>query len=257
MGKNNKEQLAIATKYLGKGGATFRKYCGLSSGAAWCDAFVTYIFKEAGNASLFCDGKKQTYCPTTIKILKKELAQIPLYLAMPSDIILFDWDKNGTPNHIGFVRAKKDTASIYTIEGNTDGGKVANKTRAGKYVQAVFRPHFKASFTLKKLTVDGDCGYNTIAGLQKALQILKYYNGSIDGILGISTVKALQKWAGVSQDGAWGKATSKAVQKKIGATADGAFGKNSVIALQKWINTNAYQTKPTPTPTPTPVKKKR
>ena len=167
------------------------------------------------------------------------MAEIPMYLAMPSDVIYFDWDRNGVPNHIGFVRAHNTTDSIYTIEGNTSN-KVMNKTRPAKYVCGIFRPHFKASFTLKKLTVDGDCGYNTIAGLQKALQILKYYNGSIDGILGQGTVKALQRWAGTSADGAWGKGTSKAVQKKIGTTADGAFGKNSVIALQKWINNNAF-----------------
>ena len=236
---SNTELLKIAQKHLGQGGATFRKYCGLPSGAAWCNAFVTYIFHKSGNASLYCNGKKQTYCPTSIKICRSNMAEIPMYLAMPSDVIYFDWDRNGVPNHIGFVRAHNTTDSIYTIEGNTSN-KVMNKTRPAKYVCGIFRPHFKASFTLKKLAVDGDCGYNTIAGLQKALQILKYYNGSIDGILGQGTVKALQRWAGTSADGAWGKGTSKAVQKKIGTTADGAFGKNSVIALQKWINNNAF-----------------
>ena len=231
---NNKETYHYAKQFVGKGGATFRSYCGLPSGAAWCDAFVTYIFHKSGNANLFCGGKKQTYCPTTIKLCAKSMAQIPLYLAMPMDVIFFDWDHNGNPNHIGFVRDHKDTASIYTIEGNTDGGKVAQKTRPSKYVQAVYRPHFNATFTLKQLSVDGDCGYNTIAGLQKMLGV------SIDGILGLATVKALQKWAGVSADGAWGKNTSKAVQKKIGTTADGAFGKNSVIALQKYINAKVF-----------------
>ena len=238
MNKNTK-MYNFAKSFLGKGGATFRTYCGLPSGAAWCNAFVTYIFHKSGNASLYCNGKKQTYCPTSIKICRSNMAEIPMYLAMPSDVIYFDWDRNGVPNHIGFVRAHNTTDSIYTIEGNTSN-KVMNKTRPAKYVCGIFRPHFKASFTLKKLTVDGDCGYNTIAGLQKALQILKYYNGSIDGILGQGTVKALQRWAGTSADGAWGKGTSKAVQKKIGTTADGAFGKNSVIALQKWINNNAF-----------------
>lgn len=235
----NTEMYNFAKSFLGKGGATFRSYCGLPSGAAWCNAFVTYIFHKSGNASLYCNGKKQTYCPTSIKICRSNMAEIPMYLAMPSDVIYFDWDRNGVPNHIGFVRAHNTCDSIYTIEGNTSN-KVMNKTRPAKYVCGIFRPHFKASFTLKKLTVDGDCGYNTIAGLQKALQILKYYNGSIDGILGQGTVKALQRWAGTSADGAWGKGTSKAVQKKIGTTADGAFGKNSVIALQKWINNNAF-----------------
>lgn len=236
---NNKETYNLAKSYLGQGGATFRKFCGLPSGAAWCNAFVSYIFAKSGNASLYCGGKKQTYCPTSIKLCKKDMAMIPMYLAMPMDVIYFDWDKNGVPNHIGFVRAHNTCDSIYTIEGNTSN-KVMNKTRPAKYVCGIFRPHYKASFTLKKLNVDGDCGYNTIAGLQKALQVLKYYNGSIDGVLGLATVKALQKWAGATQDGQWGNGTSKAVQKRIGATADGAFGPNSVKALQRWINTNAF-----------------
>ena len=85
---NNIKVYNFAKSFLGEGGARFRKYCDLPNGAAWCDAFVTYVFHKTDNASLFCDGKKQTYCPSTIKILQKELAQIPLYLAMPSDIIL-------------------------------------------------------------------------------------------------------------------------------------------------------------------------
>ena len=233
MGKNNTELLAIASKHLGQGGAVFRKYCGLPSGAAWCNAFVTYIFNEGGDAALYCGGKKQTYCPTSMKLCAKDMAQIPLYLAMPMDVIYFDWDRNGVPNHIGFVRSRVSTSTINTIEGNTSN-KVMNKTRPAKYVCAIFRPHFKATFTLKKLTVDGECGYNTIAGLQKALGI------TVDGILGKATVQALQKKAGVTADGAWGKNTSKAVQKMVGAKQDGDFGKQSVMALQTWINKKVY-----------------
>ena len=247
---NNIQTYNYAKQFKGKGGAVFRKYCGLGAGTAYCDAFVTYIFHHTGNASLFCGGKKQTYCPTTIKIVKKEMAQIPLYLAMPMDVIFFDWDRNGNPNHIGFVKAKKSTSEIYTLEGNTNGGIVAEKTRPAKYVQGVFRPHYVASFKIQKLAVDGDCGYNTIACLQKMLGI------TVDGVLGIQTVKALQKWAGVSQDGAWGNATSKAVQKKIGTTVDGAFGANSVKKLQQYINTKVFgatcaPAKPAPKPTAT------
>lgn len=234
---NNIQTYNYAKQFKGKGGAIFRKYCGLPSGTAYCDAYVTYIFHHTGNANLFCGGKEQTYCPTTIKIVKKEMAQIPLYLAMPMDVIFFDWDRNGNPNHIGFVRARKSTSEVYTIEGNTNGGIVAEKTRPAKYVQGIFRPHFKATFKTAKLTVDGEFGYNSIAMLQKALGI------TVDGVLGIATVKALQKRAGASADGAWGKNTSKAVQKMVGLTGkavDGEFGKNSVMALQKWINAKAF-----------------
>lgn len=241
MSKSNVEQLNIAKKYLGCGGSKFRKYCGLPAGSAWCDAYVTTIFHEAGNAALFCDSKKQTYCPTTIKWCYNNLASIPPYLALPSDIIFFDWERNGVPNHIGFVRERKSCDEIYTIEGNTGNSICANRTRNCKYVQAVFRPHFKAAFKIGALEVDGLFGYNSIAMLQKALGV------EVDGILGQGTVKALQRRAGVSADGLWGKGTSKAVQKMAGVTADGLFGKNSVKALQSWIN---KQTKSTPIATP-------
>ena len=231
MGKNSTEQLAIAKKYLGQGGSKFRKFCGLPAGAAWCDAYVTTIFAEAGNKSLFCDGTKQTYCPTTIKWCRQHLAEVPPYLALPSDIIFFDWEPNEIPNHIGFVRERKDCEAIYTIEGNTSGGIVAEKVRNTKYVCGIYRPHFKATFdTSKPLVIDGYFGYNSIAMLQKALGV------GIDGILGQGTVKALQRKCGASADGLWGRATSKAVQKWLGVTVDGYFGPNSVKALQRWIN---------------------
>ena len=228
--KSNTEQLAIAKKYLGNGGSKFRKFCGLPAGAAWCDAFVTTIFAEAGNSSLFCSGTKQTYCPTTIKWCRNNLAEVPPYLALPSDIIFFDWEPNSIPNHIGFVRERKDCEAIYTIEGNTSGGIVANRTRNTKYVCGIYRPHFKASYKIGTLTVDGYFGYSSIAMLQKAL------GQPVDGILGQGTVKALQRKCGASADGLWGRATSKAVQKWLGVSVDGYFGPNSVKALQKWIN---------------------
>ena len=255
---NNTELLKIAQKHLGQGGAVFRKYCGLPSGAAWCNAFVDYIAHEGGVSSLFFDGKKETYCPHSIAWCNRNLAMIPPYLAMPMDIIYFDWDRNGNPNHIGFVRAKKSTDTILTIEGNTDGGRVAQKSRAVKYVQGIYRPHF-APHGLKrhKLAVDGDFGYNSIYMLQSVLGC------STDGILGIATVKALQKKVGVTADGQWGKKTSMAVQKMLGIKIDGQFGVNSVKALQNWINRKAFPSsadgsssvKPSK-PTPKPAKPK-
>lgn len=249
MGKSNTDQLKIAEKHLGQGGATFRKYCGLPSGAAWCDAFVTYIFNEAGNASLFCGGKKQTYCPTTIKILAKELAQIPMYLAMPSDVIFFDWEMNGTPNHIGFVRSKVSSSTINTIEGNTSN-KVMYKTRPAKYVQAIYRPHFKPATmpTKGKLSNSSDFQYKSIYMLQVVL------GTTPDAILGKSTVAALQRKAGLTGkaiDGAWGPATSKAIQSKLlgfkGKDVDGVWGEKSTVALKAWIN-KQYSATPAPKP---------
>ena len=244
--KTNKEVLRLALKHVGQGGAKFRKFCGLPSNAAWCNAFVDYIANEGGVSSLYFNGKKETYCPHSIKWCQSNLAQIPPYLALPMDIIYFDWEKNGVPNHIGVVKVKNSTSSIYTLEGNTDGGKVAVKNRNIKYVQGIFRPHFKpSSVKLCKLeTETGDFAYTSIANLQRALKLTP------TGILDKSTVKALQKKAGLSGndiDGAWGKKTSRHIQKNLLGfkDCDGEFKKKSVVAFKKWINKqNNAETKP-------------
>lgn len=239
----NNGLLKIAQKHLGEGGAKFRKFAGLPAGAAWCNAFVDYVANEGGVKSLYFNGKKETYCPHSIKWCKANLAEIPLYLAQPMDIIYFDWDKNNVPNHIGFVRAHKSTDTIYTIEGNT-GNAVRQKTRPGKYVCGIYRPHFVPSAKAKKLDIDGDFGPNSVYNLQRALSMKP------NGVLTKETIKYLQRKVGASSiDGAWGPATSKKTQtflKKAGCydgKIDSAFGPNSVKGLQRWINKVNYPAK--------------
>ena len=242
----NTELLKIAQKHLGQGGARFRKFCGLPAGAAWCNAFVDYVANEGGVSSLYFNGKKMTYCPTSMSWCSKNLACVPPYLALPMDIIYFDWEPNGVPNHIGFVRERKNCDEIYTIEGNTSGGIVAQKTRTAKYVCGIYRPHFKGKFDANKpLVVDGQMGYNTIAIMQRWLKV------EVDGILGLTTLKTLPRKLGVTADGIWGKGTSRAIQKLIGTKADGYFGENSVKALQTYLNKVVFAPQPTPNPTPT------
>lgn len=234
MGMNNIELLKLAQKYLGKGGSIFNQFC--HSSGAWCCAYVTFLFHKGDDAKLWYGGKIVVYCPTAIKWASANLAQIPPYLALPMDVAFFDWNLNGVPNHIGFIRERKSCTEVYTIEGNTSGGIVAQKTRPYKYIQGIYRPHFKASFDISKpLVIDGYYGYSSIAMTQKALGGI-----AVDGILGKGTVKALQKWAGVAQDGSWGIKTSKAIQKKLGVTVDGYFGENSVKALQRWASNKVF-----------------
>ena len=241
MGKNNIELLRFAESFKGKGGAIFRSYCGLGPNDPYCCAYITYLFQKGGDSALFYGGKKVVYCPNALSWCRANLAMIPLYMALPSDIIYFDWQPNGVPDHIGLVRERKSCDAIYTIEGNTSGGIVDYKTRPAKYVLGVYRPHFSATFDAsKKLVIDGLAGYHTIAVLQRALGV------TVDGILGKGTVRALQKRAGTTQDGHWGNGTSRAVQKMLGVTADGLFGPASVKALQTWCNKMVFPQQVTP-----------
>ena len=247
MSKGN-EIVSLALSQLGTRGADAKKYCGLPSSANYCDAFVTWLFYKKGAKKLYCNGTKQVNCPTSIKWCYKNLANIPPYLAMAGDVIFFDWEPNAIPNHVGIVREPKSAVDIYTVEGNTsnDKGKtgvvakktrtVYNKTKTKKYVMAIFRPHYPASFKNAKLNIDGVCGYSTIAMLQRALKTKGTYTGAVDGILGRSTVKGIQKLVKVTADGSWGDGTTKAFQKYLGIAQDGLWGPDSTKAMQKWIN---------------------
>ena len=242
----NTELLKIARKYLGYNGDIFRKFAGLGKGKPYCNAFVSYIAAKGKVEKLYFDGKKETYCPHSYEWCKKNLAQVPPYLAMPMDPIYFDWQPNGVPDHIGFVTSRRDTNSVNTLEGNTskknkEGKVVANhvvaeKVRAGKNVQAIFRPKFAPPKKLKKKKIDedGDFSWFSIYNLQIALGLTP------TGILDRATVMALQKKAGAEPDAWWGPDSSYLIQKMIGAKKDKKFGKKSVKALQKWINSKNY-----------------
>lgn len=237
---NNFEMVKLAEKQLGNGGATYRSWAGLGSGQPWCNAFVSWLFAKSDNASLYCDGRKETYCPDSIKWCYNHLAVLPIYLVMPGDVVYFDWQPNGVPDHVGIVKERISDLKVSTIEGNTSGSKVAQRERTDKEVQGVFRPHFHVDPSLysstKKLEVDSYFGYSTIAVMQRWLGV------TIDAILGQQTVKALQKKLGLTQDGWWGPKTSKAVQKILKTNGcydgevDGYFGPKSVRGFQTYLN---------------------
>lgn len=241
----NTELLAVAKSQIGNGGEKYRKYAHGSGN--YCNMFVFWLFDANGCGSLFSLPSRnyyRTYCPDSIKWCKQNLAEIPPYIAMSCDIIYFDWEPNGVPNHIGVVDHKISTSEIATVEGNTTAkingktvsGVVAAKTRNTKYT-TIYRTHFKSKPNYKPLTIDGDMGYQTVAGLQKVV------GASVDTVLGLQTVRSTQRWAGCAVDGCWQKGTSRAIQKKIGAKQDGEFGPESVRKLQKYINTALYTVK--------------
>ena len=268
MGMNNTQLYQFASKYIGTRGAQAKSYCGLGSNDPYCAAFVTWVFHEGDDSNLWYGGKKVVYVPSAETWCRANLATIPLYLAMPMDVITFDWNNNVTPDHIGFVRSRKSDTEINTLEGNTSGGIVACKTRPSKYVSGVFRPHFTTGkwTTTKALVIDGKFDYTSIACLQLALRRAGYYKGKINAVLDKPTVMALQRKAkdaskiNLSIDGAWGMKTTKAIQKWLNIKADGWWGVNSTKSLQRWINNyNEWYAKkhnltPPIKPTPAPPK---
>lgn len=148
--------IKTAGKYLGKGGSFVWKYYGLSTGTAWCAAFVSYVMNKAGAKSLFYDGKPVFYVPYAQQWLKKHCKHVKMADAEAGDIVIFTWDGNGynsergSRDHIGFIRKKGTSSTVYTREGNTLGSKVADRTRPAKYIYGIYRPKYGSSKTTSK-----------------------------------------------------------------------------------------------------------
>jgi hypothetical protein len=88
-------------EHLGDGGSAARSYCHLGAGAPWCNAEVTLAFHEIGESKLYCDGRKEIGCPHSIKWCYKNLASLPIYLALEGDIVanlsyraMYSWRKS-------------------------------------------------------------------------------------------------------------------------------------------------------------------
>lgn len=126
------------------------------SGYPWCCTFVWWLFKQAGASVLFYAGGKTAYCPNLKEYHKSEWVRGDYRLG---DIIFFDFNGNGTPDHVG-VCESWDGTYITTIDGNTgtgneaNGGAVMRRTRHKKYICGAYRPAYKEEETLTQLQFD-------------------------------------------------------------------------------------------------------
>ena len=147
MAVTGKDLVKEATKYLGENGTRFWNAYGWSN-VAWCCMFQWYIFKQCGVSKLFYNGQKTAYVPTITAWLKATCKHVTLAEAQEGDLVIFTWDgkgnnkEKGNNEHIGMIRKKGTSKIAYTIEGNTLGGKVANRTREAKYIYGIYRPNF-------------------------------------------------------------------------------------------------------------------
>jgi hypothetical protein len=82
----------------------------------WCDIFISWLASQVGILNTLIP--KEAYVPTTAKWYKeKGLLRDRNYTPQKGDLILFDYNHNKTPDHIGIVE-KVEGITIHTIEGN-------------------------------------------------------------------------------------------------------------------------------------------
>lgn len=105
---------------------------------AWCAMFVTFVFVTV-KSKVFKRGEKYAYVPFILEAAKhphnNDFALVPKGNEATGDLVLFDWDKDGIPDHIGIIDVAGVNGVFYSIEGNTsgtnpsDGGMVARMER--------------------------------------------------------------------------------------------------------------------------------
>ena len=117
---------------------------------AWCVVFVWDTFRMAGASDLFYDGKKTAWVDAVRDWAKEKGLVVPKDQGRHGDLIIFDWNHNGSGDHIGLVDAKNADGSYQTCEGNTssgsnsDGGEVQLRTRYPSEIMMIIRPQYEA-----------------------------------------------------------------------------------------------------------------
>lgn len=114
----------------------------------WCAMFVTYCFVQAGSKA-FSKGNRWAYCPFMVNDARAQrngLVVVPVDKVQPGDIAMFDWQGDGTSDHVGIVETKPNSKGAFKcIEGNTsvssdsDGGEVMRRDRNKSQVQVFIR----------------------------------------------------------------------------------------------------------------------
>ena len=146
----------VASKYVGYSGKKFWKDYGAAKGVAWCCIALWDFMRMAGASKYFFGGKKTAYVPTAQEWLAKNCAHVKMADAKAGDVVVFTWDGNGynsergSRDHIGLIRKAGTSKTLYSIEGNTSGGKVDKRTRNVRNVYGIYRPNYPKT-TVKKV----------------------------------------------------------------------------------------------------------
>ncbi|WP_433574755.1 CHAP domain-containing protein [Nocardia brasiliensis] len=82
---------------------------------AWCAAFATWTWEQAGYD---VDWTNENYVPAIWNDAKHMHLAAHVSTAQRGDMIIFDWEGDGTPDHVGIV-VSVDQGRITTIEGNS------------------------------------------------------------------------------------------------------------------------------------------
>ena len=116
--RGSEGMVEVARSQLGQvGGEPYWSWYGFPSRVEWCAIFVSWVADQNGFIS---DGRfpKFAGCSAGESWFRSAGAwQERGYQPSPGEVIFFDWDGDGVPDHVGIVESS-DGSMVYTIEGN-------------------------------------------------------------------------------------------------------------------------------------------
>ena len=113
----NPQLVEIAKRQVGNvGGAPYWSWYGFDSRVAWCACFVSWCYGQAGLSEprfAACQSQGVPWFTSHGQWGARGYENIA-----PGDAIFFDWDLDGSADHVGLVIGT-DGNRVYTIEGNS------------------------------------------------------------------------------------------------------------------------------------------
>lgn len=123
------------------------------AGFAWCGAFAGYHVQKHGGVDAIT--KRIVYCPWIDEDARAGvnglLDRVPLDAGRPGDLCVFDWQHDGTEDHVGIIVENHGNGWYSCVEGNTsfdnsgsqsNGGAVALRKRHNSLFGLIARPAY-------------------------------------------------------------------------------------------------------------------
>jgi len=118
-GMGNQAIVEVAASQLGNvGGQPYWSWYGFDSRVEWCACFVSWCAEQCGyiDAGVI---PKFSLCSDGVQWFQQHGQwQDRNYTPTAGNIIFFDWEGDGTTDHVGIVE-KVENGTVYTIEGNS------------------------------------------------------------------------------------------------------------------------------------------
>lgn len=214
--------------------------------APWCAMFTSWVFRQAGVPETLLPNFSA--CSTVLNWAKRQkiwYSRLTSHVPKPGEVILFDWNVDGTQDHAGIVETV--TANqITTIEGNTsDSVNRRTYSRTSKYIlgyidvqypdeaEEIIETPVVTTPTVEQPVVIKPTVVKPAVSDPAATPSNKKNTATTSKE--VMTVKEIQQFmvdtykVGIVVDGVWGPASKKAMAKCVQTVINRFYGGHLIV----------------------------